>query len=367
MKTDITVIGAGVIGLAVAAEISRTKEEVVVLEKHPSFGHETSSRNSEVIHAGLYYPKDSLRGQLCVEGKHLLYDYCEKEGIPHRRIGKVIVAAIQQESGCLDDICHQGEQNGIDDLKFLSAGELSNRYSKIKGTCALYSPSTGIIDSHALMKRLEQQAIKNSALISYNTEVIDIDSNQSSYSIKIREADGTLNELISEVVINCGGLHASRLAQMVGIDIVKYSYGQRFSKGEYFRLNHRNAIPNNVLVYRARSPKTIGIHTVVDLAGELKLGPLSSRTDGVLDFKVNPQHRHDVFQDCRQFLPLLKEEDLSPDMSGISPTVDNGNGDFIISEESGKGLPGFINLIGMKSPALTSCLAIAQRVASICL
>ena len=365
MKTEIAIIGAGVVGLSVAAEISRPGRKAVLLEKHSSFGRETSSRNSEVIHAGLYYSKNSLRGQLCVEGKHLLYGYCENEGIPYRRIGKVIVATTKQESSCLDDIYHQGKDNGVVDLTFLSAGELSTRYSQVKGIRALYSPSTGIVDSHALMKRLERQAVKNSVLISYNTEVISIDKKHSGYCIKIREVDGAISELISDVVINCGGLYSDRLTQMVGINIIKYSYGQRFSKSEYFRLNRRNAAPNNVLVYRARSPRTVGIHTVIDLGGEVKLGPLSSHADGLLDYRVNPQHLHDVFQDCRQFLPLLKEEDLTPDMAGISPTVDDVNGDFIISEESGMGFPGFINLIGMKSPALTSCLAIARRVRKI--
>ncbi|MFC1737138.1 NAD(P)/FAD-dependent oxidoreductase, partial [Candidatus Hydrogenedentota bacterium] len=264
MQTNVTIIGAGVVGLAVAAEFSKNSCDIVVLEKHPSFGQETSSRNSEVIHAGLYYLQDSLRGRLCVEGKRLLYKFCEEADIPHRRIGKLIVATTPQESEYLDTIHLWGVQNGVNDLEFLTAGEVSDQYPTVKGIRALFSPSTGIIDSHALMKRLERQAIGNGALMAYNTEVTDITKMQCGYTLEIREADGTSAELASDIVINCAGLQADRVAEMVGIDRNQYGYKQTLSKGEYFRLGSRSSVPGDVLVYRARPSGIIGIHTVID-------------------------------------------------------------------------------------------------------
>ncbi len=361
-KVNITIIGAGVIGLAVATEISKRKRDVIVLEQHRSFGQDTSSRNSEVIHAGIYYVKGSLKAKFCVEGKMLLYDLCRQANIPHRRLGKLIVATNKHETRQLENLLRRGQENGVQDLHFSCKKELANYEPALRCIQALHSPSTGIVDSHALMKYLEFKAIQQDVLIAYNTKVIGINRGQNGYLLKIIDADGGKTDFISEIVINCAGLHADTIAGMVGIKIDEVGYSLCYSKGEYFKVRGKNAIPGNILVYRARKGYAVGIHTVIDLQGQVKLGPTMHRMEKEVDYSVDLCHKEEVFEDCQEFLPFLKLEDLSLDMAGIRSSLQGRERDFIIAEEEALGFPNFINLIGIESPGLTSCLAIAKIV-----
>lgn len=364
MKTDVVIIGAGVVGLAVAAEISKRKRDVIVLEQHSSFGQDTSSRNSEVIHAGLYYARDSLRARLCVEGKRLLYQLCTEAGIPHNRVGKLIVATNEYEIEILENLLKQGKGNGVEDLRFCSKEEIASYCPTLHCIQALYSPSTGILDSHSLMKYLEFRATQKDVIISYNTKVTGLDKHQDGYVLNVIDANGEKTRLISEFVINCAGLHSDTIAAMVRINTKEAGYSLYYSKGKYFRVKNKNTLPLNTLIYRARK-SGVGVHTVIDLTGQVKLGPKNYEIEKKIDYSVDSSYKQEVFEDCKQFLPCLKLEDLSPDMAGISPRLQGSGRDFIIAHEQEKGFPGLINLIGMDSPALTSCLAIGRHVSSI--
>ncbi|HUT26366.1 MAG TPA: NAD(P)/FAD-dependent oxidoreductase [Sumerlaeia bacterium] len=362
MDTDIAIIGAGVVGLAVAAEISRPSRDVVVLERHGSFGQDTSSRSSEVIHAGLYYPKDSLKARLCVEGKERLYEVCRKAGIPHRRIGKIVVATRPEEVEELENLEERAKSNGVLDVHLLSSEEIRNQDPRVRALAALVSPSTGIVDSHSLMKRLEFTARNRGALISYNCEATAIEKVPDGYRLSVLDADGEGVDLAASIVVNCAGLHADRIAAMVGIDVAGSGYSLRYTKGEFYKVCNRDRIPLDRLVYPLPQSGFLGTHTVLDLAGEARIGPNTYAIEKKIDCQIDDSRVKDALADCQRFLPALELDDLAPDMAGISPRLEGEGRDFVIAEESDKGCPGFINLIGIDSPGLTCSPAIGRRV-----
>ncbi len=362
MKTCAVIIGAGVVGLAVAAEIVQRLKDVVVIEQHASFGQDTSSRSSEVIHAGIYYGKDSLRTKLCVEGKRMLYAFCAKHGVPHKRIGKIVVSTDESENEQLENLLSRGLDNGVEDLRLLSREEIDAHGPEIKAANALYSPSTGIVDSHALMKALEFRASEKGAILSYNTKVTAIEKRAGEYVVSVVDADGEAARLACETVVNCGGLYSDQIAEMIGIDIKEARYELYYSKGEFFRIGNQKSVPRDILVYPPPTPNRLGTHTIVDLQGHVKLGPKTYNAGKTVDYKIDDTHLRECYDDCRDFLPLLRRDDLYPDMSGLSPRLHGEGRDFVIEHEPARGLPGFVNLIGMDSPALTSSLAIAQYV-----
>ena len=230
-EVDIVVIGAGVVGLAVAARLARSGRDVVLLERHDGFGRETSSRNSEVIHAGLYYREELLRTRLCVRGNPLLYEACAREGIPHRRTGKIVVAVDEGEEELLHGLHAQAVQNGVRGLELVGRRRLLEMEPRIAGTLGLYSPDTGILDSHRLMGWLEQSAAANGATIAYRCEVTGIRWTGPRYDIEVREADGTRTTLTASCAVNAAGLHADRVAEMAGIDATSAGYRLAFCKG----------------------------------------------------------------------------------------------------------------------------------------
>jgi L-2-hydroxyglutarate oxidase LhgO len=365
-SVDILVIGAGVIGLAVAERCAGGAKDLVVCEQHESFGRETSSRNSEVIHCGMYYAEDLLKTTLCVRGNPLLYELCAAKGIPHRKTGKILVATDHEEEEEIHQILAQGRRNGVPALRLLSAEEITEREPGARGRLGLYSPESGIVDSHRLMEYLERSAAGKGATIAYGSEVTSIRHQASRYVVEVRQADGEMLELSAEIVINSAGLAADRVAQMVGIDAETAGYRIRPCKGEYFRIadKHRGRIRG--LVYPTPSPVHLGAHVVVALDGGLKIGPDSRYVDR-LDYAVDAGHQREFFEKASRFLPWLSYDDLSPDMSGIRPKLYREGEpfrDFVIREESDRGFPGLINLVGMESPGLTSCLAIAEKVES---
>lgn len=362
MKTDITIIGAGVVGLAIAAEISKTNKEIVLLEQHESFGRETSSRSSEVIHAGIYYPPETLKARLCVEGNRLLYEFCNLHGIPHKKTGKLIVAVNDTEEEMVHTLIERGTANGVPGLRLSTDKELAAYDQKLNCVAALFSPSTGIVDSHALMSILERQANEQEVMIAYGTKVTNLTKSDQGFAVTFCDADGSTEELESRIVFNCAGLSSDIIAEMIGIDIDEAGYRMHFSKAEFFHVSDKATVPDDVLVYRARtSGEGLGVHTVVDLQKQVKLGPVHHPTDRTISYEVDTSFIEKAFLDCKQFLPLLKKEDMVPDMSGITPRL---GADYVIADEKEQNLPGLINLIGMDSPALTSCLSIAKHVAA---
>jgi L-2-hydroxyglutarate oxidase LhgO len=366
MDTEITIIGAGVVGLAIAEKLSAGYPGVFVIEKHPTFGQETSSRSSEVIHAGIYYEKESLKARLCLEGKRLLYDYCKKFDVPHNNCGKLIVATSEEEISIIEGIRHKALENGVNDLVELEREQIAEMEPNIFALKALYSPSTGIIDSHSLMQQFENNTINNGGHIVYGSEVTGIRRIENGYEITLLDADKKNYTFTSGIVINSGGLTSDKVSEMVGIkdDNLKIL----FCKGEYFRINP----PKNKLIKRLIYPvphpnmEGIGIHVTIDMGGGVKLGPdVKYLESNVYDYKLTASKQDAFFRSARKFLPFLEFDDIAPEMAGIRPKIQkpgDSQKDFYIKEESDKGFPGFINLIGMESPALTSCIAIAGYV-----
>lgn len=366
MDAEITIIGAGVVGLAIAEIVSGKYKNVFLIEKHQSFGQETSSRNSEVIHAGIYYTKDSLKAKLCIEGKWLLYDYCKKYDVPYKNCGKLIVATSEEEIAIIEGIRQTAIKNGVSDLQFLGKDKISELEPNIFAVRALFSPSTGIVDSHSLMKQYETNSINNGCQIVYGSEVTGVERIGSGYRISLLDADKKDYHFTSKIVINSAGLTADKVSEMVGITDNRLKI--LFCKGEYFRINP----PKNRLINRLVYPvphhnmEGIGIHVTIDMAGGVKLGPDVKYLDSnIYDYKLTASKQEAFYKSAKKFLPFLEFDDIAPEMAGIRPKIQKPGDplqDFYIMEESRRGFPGFINLIGMESPGLTSSIAIAKYV-----
>jgi L-2-hydroxyglutarate oxidase LhgO len=362
-EIDVAVIGAGVIGLATAREIAQGKEEVFVFEKNRTFGLETSSRNSEVIHAGIYYPEDSLKAKLCVEGKNLLYDLCDRHNIACKKCGKIIVAADENEIQWLEELYEQGRRNGVDDLVLLSRTEVKKLEPSIEARAGLLSPSSGIFDSHNLLKFLYSQAREKGAEFVFGSEVIGIERASAKYKVHIRDRDG-ISAFVAHVVVNCAGLNSDRIAKLAGIDIAKSGYELHYCKGEYFSLDskYRNLITR--LIYPTPEQAGHGIHWRQALDGRVLLGPSAYYVEAI-DYSVDETHKEYFYSSAKRFLPFVELEDLAPESAGIRPKLQGaGEGfrDFVITDEEKAGFPGLINLIGIESPGLTAALAIARFV-----
>jgi len=365
MDAEITIIGAGVVGLAIAEKVSEDYSDVFLVEKHTTFGQETSSRSSEVIHAGIYYPKDSLKAKLCVEGKWLLYDYCKKHSIPFNNCGKLIVATSHDEIAIIEGIRQTAFNNGVD-LAVLEKEAISEIEPNIFALKALFSPSTGIVDSHSLMTQYETNTLNNGGQIVYGSEVTGIKRINNGYEITLLDSDKSIYSFTTRILINSAGLTSDKTSEMAGIndDTLKI----HFCKGEYFRLNP----PKNKLIKRLIYPvpvhnlEGIGIHVTIDMGGGVKLGPdVTWLESNIYDYKVDPSKQEAFFRSAQKFLPFLAKDDIVPEMAGIRPKIQRPGEpirDFYIKEESDRGYPGFINLIGMESPALTASIAIAKHV-----
>ncbi|TET37154.1 MAG: NAD(P)/FAD-dependent oxidoreductase [Planctomycetota bacterium] len=375
MDTDTAIIGAGVVGLAIAAELADGNGSVCVLERHKKFGQETSGRNSEVIHAGIYYPKDSLKARLCVEGKKLLYGICEENGIGFRRIGKLIVATDGDEVGRLEYLKERGNANGVDDLKLLTADEVNKLEPNIRAVAAIHSPSTGIIDTHGLMHYCASKAGERGAEFLYGSEVVGIEKIPGGYKITVRVFDNDKKEIVeysfrTRILINCAGLDSDRVAGMAGIDTAEAGYDLRYCKGRYFSVAGGKSRLISRLVYPVPPSDTagLGIHATLDLQGRMRLGPDSVFIDRIKDYDVDADSKTKFFESAKKFLPFLELEDLAPDTAGIRPKLTRPGGsvrDFVIKHEEDRNLPGLINLIGIESPGLTSSPAIAKHVKEI--
>ena len=362
-EIDVAIIGAGVIGLATAREIAQSKREIFVFEKNRTFGLETSGRNSEVIHAGIYYPEDSLKAKLCVEGKNLLYKLCDKHHIAYKKCGKIIVAADENEMSWLEELYEQGRKNGVDDLVPLSRAEVKKLEPNVEARTGLLSPSSGIFDSHSLLKFLYDRAREKGAEFVFGTEVIGIERAGTNYKLQIKDRDG-ISDVVAHVVVNCAGLNSDRMAQLVGIDIARAGYKLHYCKGEYFSLDskYRNLVSR--LIYPASEQAGHGIHWRQTLDGRVLLGPSAHYVEAI-DYAVDETHKQYFYNSVRRFLPFVELEDSAPESAGIRPKL-QGPGDdfrdFVIAHEEKAGFPGLINLIGIESPGLTAALSIARYV-----
>jgi len=361
---DITIIGAGVIGLAVAEELSRRFKNVLLLEKNETPGQETSSRSSEVIHAGIYYPEGSLKAALCVEGRKLLYETCEKRDIPFRRTGKLIVATKTEEEEALEALLGKAQLNGVDDLLLLSGRVVHSLEPEVFASAGLLSPSTGIIDSHRLMRALLIGASDSGVSAVFRSCVTAAHYDGNHHELEINDGE---SRIASRVVINSAGLQSDRVAAMPGIDVDLEGYRLKLCKGSYFSASPPPRIRH--LVYPVPMPKHegLGVHATLDLGGRVRFGPDVEYVDRI-DYRVDEGKRDAFHESILTYLPLLAKESLSPDMCGIRPKL-QGPGedirDFVISEERRLGLPGWVNLVGIESPGLTACMAIAKHVSNL--
>lgn len=370
-KTDILIVGAGVVGLAVAVELSNRFENytVVVVERHGKFGQEISSRNSEVIHAGIYYPKDSLKAKLCVEGNRLIYNFCRDWDIQYQRLGKLIVARDLDEIPALEAIMAQGRENGVTDLEFLDTKQVAQIEPFIRAVAAVYSPSTGIIDSHGFMKRLEWLAVNKGAMMAYRHEVVEVEASGHGYRVIFQGPDGKLESVLCHWLINCTGLSSDRVASMPGLNIDKAGYRIYPCKGEYFCVSNKKAGLISHLVYPPplEGLKGLGIHVTKSIDGRIRLGPNAFYVNDV-DYDVNLEHAAEFYESAKSYLPFLDFSDIQPDMSGIRPKLQPLDGsfrDFIVCHEAERGFEGIINLLGIESPGLTSSLSLARMVCNI--
>ena len=365
-EVNVAIIGAGVIGLATACELAQQQKGVFVFERNRTFGLETSSRNSEVIHAGLYYPQNSLKAKLCVEGKHSLYKLCERHGIAHKKLGKIIVAANENEVAQLEEIYAQGRENGVGDLLLLSRTELRKLEPNVEARAGLFSPSTGIIDSHSLLKFLYSQAIERGVEFIFNTEVIGIGKKRTKYEVQISDRDG-VSAFTALGVVNSAGFNSDKMAQLAGLDIDKAGYRLHYCKGEYFSLSSKYKHVASRLIYPVPEQSGPGIHLTLALDGRVRLGP-NARYVEAIDYGVDESQKEAFYNSVKKFLPLIELEHLEPESAGIRPML-QGPGeafrDFVITHEEKAGFPGLINLIGIESPGLTASPAIARYVADI--
>jgi L-2-hydroxyglutarate oxidase LhgO len=362
-RADIVIVGAGVVGLAIARKLAASGREVVILEAEDHFGAHTSSRNSEVIHAGLYYPTGSWKARLCVAGRQLLYAYCIDHAIAHRRCGKVIVASHASQRGALEALTRQGADNGVQDLRLMSGAAVTALEPALRADCGLFSPSTGIVDSHGLMLSLLGEATRDGAVIAYRTRVADLALARERVEIQVEGDDQPC--LSVALLINAAGLGAPALAEKLRRGRGPKAPQQWLARGNYFAL--RGRAPFRHLVYPLPEPGGLGVHLTLDLAGQARFGPDVEWIDR-LDYRVD-ESRVGRFTDAiRRYWPDLPDGALQPDYAGIRPKL-SGPGmpaaDFRIDGAARHGMRPVIHLFGIESPGLTASLAIADHVADL--
>jgi L-2-hydroxyglutarate oxidase LhgO len=361
------VLGAGVVGLAVARELAIQGQEVIVLESADAFGTGTSSRNSEVIHAGIYYPAGSLKAKLCVQGRHMLYAYCQERQIPHKACGKLIVATSEAQVAQLAAIQAKAAVNGVlgdDQLRLLSAAQAQAMEPDLKCEAALWSPSTGIVDSHALMLSFLGDFENASGILALNSEFASAqivrDSGKSRFII--RTQDGT--EIWAENVINSTGLVAPIVARQFAGMAQAHLPRAYYAKGNYFSLSGRS--PFSRLIYPVPEAAGLGVHLTLDMAGQAKFGPDVEWVDSPDKLHVDPGRGDAFYAEVRKYWPGLKDGALIPSYAGIRPKINSPQetaADFCIMGPAEHGVHGLVHLFGIESPGLTSSLAISQAVA----
>lgn len=365
---DVVIIGAGVVGLACAERLSRDGREVLVLERHPAFGRETSSRNSGVIHAGMYYPTGSLKARLCVPGNRSLYAWCEERRVPFARTGKYIVATSAEDEAILAGILARGRANGVAGLEPVTGAAIAEAEPNVIATAGLWSPDTGIVDVHALMASLFEAARARGAVFAWRHAVTGIEPGGGGYRMRVVGPGGEPLAVNARAVVNAAGLACDELAAMTGIDVDAVGYRLTYVRGLYFRIGRRGLVRRLIYPVPPADLRGLGVHVTLDLDGGLRLGPNAEvLRDRSLDYGVPESAAPAFFEAASRYLRGLRPEDLTPDQAGIRPKLLAGSGpsDFVIAEEAARGLPGWVNLVGIESPGLTCCIEIGARVAEL--
>ena len=364
-RVDCVVVGAGVVGLAVARALARAGREVVVLEAADAIGTGTSSRNSEVIHAGLYYPPGSWKARLCVRGRELLYDYCAAHGVAHRRCGKLVVATDAAQEPGLSALRERAAACGVHDLQWLSGAEARALEPALRCRAALLSPSTGIVDSHGLMLSLQGEAEAQGAMLALCSPLQRLRRAADGFELQVGGAEPM--QLHARRVVNSAGLHAVALAaRFEGLPPLRLPQAH-WARGHYFACPGKPAFTR--LIYPMPDEAGLGVHVTLDLGGQMRFGPdvqwipLAER--GAEDYRVDPARAEPFADAIRRYWPDLPDDALQPAYAGIRPKV-SGPGqaaaDFVIQGPAEHGVPGLVNLLGIESPGLTACLAIAEQV-----
>ena len=364
-EVDVVVVGAGVVGLAAAAALARCGREVVVIERHGRIAQETSSHNSQVIHAGLYYPAGSLKAEFCVEGRERLVARCRKEGIPHRICGKLVVATRSEEIGRLEALRRTGAANGASGLALVDAAAAREREPHVHAVAALWSPGTGVVDAHGLCVSFAAEAEVHGARLALRTRVVAVERSGDAYRVVGEGPGGERSAVRAAALVNAAGLKADALAACVGLDVDALGYRIHPCKGDYFSLAPGAPVRLNGLVYPLHDQAGLGVHATVDLDGRVRFGPDATYVDRV-SYQVDPRKAESFADAVRRYLPSLRSEWLEPESAGVRPKLaapGQAFRDFVVCEESERGLPGWVNLIGIDSPGLTAAPAIGERVA----
>ena len=366
-QVDCVVIGAGVVGLAVAREMALQGRETILLERENAFGTISSARNSEVIHAGIYYPKDSLKAKLCVQGNRLLYEYCRDHQVATQPYGKLIVASDEAQIDDLRAILYKAQNNGVPEIKFISGEEAKALEPNLKCSAAILSSTTGIVDSHGYMLSLLGGFEDAGGMVAYQSPLISAkpigDKAQNGYLLEVGGADGM--QIQTQLLINCAGISAPAVAQKIeGLskEQIPKAY---FAKGNYFSLSGKS--PFNHLIYPIPEPGGLGVHLTLDMGGQAKFGPdvewLNIDLEDQIDYTVDPKRGDGFYEAVRRYWPGLKDGSLQPDYSGVRAKIVPPNspaGDFCFSTPQEHKMQGLYNLYGFESPGLTSSLAIAR-------
>jgi len=371
---DHCIIGAGVVGLAIAFKLSKQfpQQKILLIESHQQFGSETSSRNSEVIHAGIYYPEKSLKADLCVKGSEQLYQFCQQYSVPYKRIGKLIIARDKNDNNLLEEIRINAQKNNIE-LTLINQKHCHILEPSVQATAALLSPNTGIVDSHQYMHTLLNLAEQQGVLYSPNTQFLSAEQTSQGFHIQVNTADGPF-ELNCQQIINSAGLHATKVAKSI---VAKHSTTManmpnpqslipqyHYCRGQYF--SYQAKAPFSHLIYPMPNKNStgLGIHATLDLSGQVRFGPDVEFIE-TLDYSCNANHKTDFIHAIQQYFPSINASKLVPSYCGIRPKLTGANespADFMIQTEEEHSITGLINLFGIESPGLTASLAIADKV-----
>ena len=362
-EVDCVVVGAGVVGIAVARALALAGREVIVLDAAEGIGTETSSRNSEVIHAGIYYPKGSLMARFCVAGRRMLYRFCDERGVPYMNCGKLIVATAATETAMLADIKARAEANGVEGMQLLTAAEARAMEPNLACTAALLSPTTGVIDSHAYMLALQGDAEHAGAMFVFHSPVEGGVVRDDGVEIAVGGADPI--RLKARLLVNSAGLHAPPLARRIDGMPRQLIPQEYYARGNYFTLTGRS--PFTRLIYPVPVPGGLGVHITIDLGGQARFGPDVEWIDRI-DYTVDPRRADSFYGAVRRYWPGLKDGAIQPGYAGIRPKIVPQGApaqDFVVQGRAVHGIPALINLFGIESPGLTAAIALAEHVAEL--
>jgi len=354
VETDVAIVGGGIVGLACAAALASRGLQAIVLERHSRPGTETTSRNSQVIHAGLYYEPGSLKAELCVRGASMLYAYCERRGVAHRRIGKLVVAGAT-EVPLLEALAERARRNGAT-VSLVDGARVKDLEPNVRADAALFSPDTGIVDSHELVSAVSADLASAGGILACGRSVVAAERSGAAWLLRCEGSVG--DEVVrAPIVINSAGLVADNVAELFGVDVDARGHRLRWVKGNYFRIKGPPLVSRLVYPMPPKDGEGLGIHATVELDGSVRLGP-DTEPVSTIEYSVDETRRDAFHRAASRYLPSLRLDQLEPDMSGIRPKLVRG-ADFVIDEAA----DGLFDLVGIESPGLTAALAIAQRVA----